>query len=172
MKNACSVASGLPSISGHESLVTAVLVQVICLVPRTNLRKVSTIVHVTSVYFITVFTHDPLHCWKYASKTVTFNTQYSAPSLLLVQWPSGLITCEIIQSLANVSWIFSTRVYFQQSFATFTPNMRRIRLRTKHRYTNWSINWVLLRVMDAVKETIAGVSSVDPSSERFVRPKG
>ena len=35
------------------------------------------------------------------------------------------------------------------------------------RETNWCIKCVLMRVMDAVKETIADVSSVSPSSERM-----
>ena len=33
--------------------------------------------------------------------------------------------------------------------------------------TNWCINWVLMRVIDAVRETIADVSSVSPSLERI-----
>ena len=32
--------------------------------------------------------------------------------------------------------------------------------------TNWCINWVLIRVIDAVRETIADVSSASPSSEQ------
>ena len=34
---------------------------------------------------------------------------------------------------------------------------------------NWCINCVLMRVMDAMKETIADVSSMGPSSERMTR---
>ena len=33
--------------------------------------------------------------------------------------------------------------------------------------TNWCINWVLMRVIDAVRETIADVSSASPLSERL-----
>ena len=35
--------------------------------------------------------------------------------------------------------------------------------------TNWCIDCVLMRVMDAVKETIADVTSVSPSSEQFLQ---
>ena len=34
---------------------------------------------------------------------------------------------------------------------------------------NWCINWVLMRVIDAVRETIADVSSASPSSEPFLQ---
>ena len=36
------------------------------------------------------------------------------------------------------------------------------------RETNWCINCVLMRAIDALKETIADVSSVSPLSERIV----
>ena len=37
----------------------------------------------------------------------------------------------------------------------------------RRRETNWCINCVLMKVMDAVKETLADVSSVSPSSEKI-----
>ena len=35
--------------------------------------------------------------------------------------------------------------------------------------TNWCINCMLMRVMDAMEETVADVSSVSPSSERMTK---
>ena len=44
---------------------------------------------------------------------------------------------------------------------------RCIRGKKTDEISNWCINCVLVRVMDAVKETIADVSSISPSSERI-----